>query len=99
MTRITEPHWGQPVGRVDAQGNVTISGKFADVMRALVKQLQSTTEAAAEAQAAADQANEAGTPLSITGTNGVQVFGSEEAGFEVRGPGDSDVLASQIFGP
>jgi hypothetical protein len=55
---------------------------------------QTTADAAAEAAAQA-----ASTPLSITGINGVQVYGSEEAGFTIAGNADQQILASQIFGP
>lgn len=87
--RITEPHWSRSVGRVDDQGNVVISEHFANVMRALVKQLRltdATAEAAAEAasEAAADAAAPA--DITIEGTNGVEVFGSAEAGFVIQGP-------------
>lgn len=79
MTRINEPHWGRPVGKVDAQGNVTISDQFANVMRALVKKLGLTT-ATAEAALAAAEAEDATPPISITGDG---VSGSAETGYVI----------------
>jgi len=90
MTRITEPHWGRPVGRVDRDGNVTIDVKFADVMRALVKNLATT---AATANAAAESAATPSSPVSITGPN---VTGDAVHGYVISAPDSAGAVPLSI---
>lgn len=74
--------------------NGVLSQPFVTFLKAVLAQAQATAELAA-----ATSETETAAPVSITGQNGVQVFGSQESGFVVDGlPMQARIAARIAYG-